>query len=114
MCSVVFTRSKHGNICSFYLIQGDGNLHLNITSNDYNPDLLSRIEPFIYEWVSKHNGSVSAEHGLGLKKRDVIGYSKSPSAIDCMNQLKELFDPNKILNPYKVLPSTTKLCKLFL
>lgn len=58
----------------------------------------------MYEWVSKHNGSVSAEHGLGFKKRDFISYSKSQEAVEMMKKMKKLFDPNGILNPYKVLP----------
>ena len=83
---------------------GDGNLHLNITSPEFSPELLAMIEPFVYEWVSDHHGSVSAEHGLGLKKRDFIHYSKSASSVQWMSRLKNLFDPNRILNPYKVFP----------
>lgn len=83
---------------------GDGNLHLNITSHEYNPILLNRIEPFVYDWVGQERGSVSAEHGLGLKKRDYMEYSKSPTAIHWMRRVKKLFDPNNILNPYKIFP----------
>jgi len=79
-------------------------LHLNITNEEYSSDFQEKLEPFIYEWVSEHKGSISAEHGLGLKKRDMIGYSKSMAAVNWMAHLKELFDPNHILNPYKVLP----------
>lgn len=81
-------------------------MHLNITSEEYSTDVLDKIEPFLYEWVSKHRGSISAEHGLGFKKRNMIGYSKSESTIHWMHHLKKLFDPNNILNPYKVLPDT--------
>lgn len=88
--------------CSNFL--GDGNLHLNITSREYDGELLNKIEPFVYDWVSRHRGSVSAEHGLGLKKRDYIGYSKSNVSIEWMRHIKRLFDPNNILNPYKVFP----------
>lgn len=90
--------------CCGYGHLGDGNLHLNVTSRQFSRPLLERIEPFIYEWVMAHGGSVSAEHGLGLKKRDFIGYSKSPSAIKWMKHIKGLFDPHQILNPYKVFP----------
>lgn len=86
---------------------GDGNLHLNITSQEFNRELLNNIEPFVYDWVSRHHGSVSAEHGLGLKKRDFIGYSKSIAAIQWMRNIKKLFDPNNILNPYKVFPENS-------
>ena len=56
-------------------------------------------------------GSVSAEHGLGLSKAGFIGMSKSPEMIAIMRQIKSIFDPKGILNPYKVLPpsdTTTK------
>ncbi|XP_076329152.1 D-2-hydroxyglutarate dehydrogenase, mitochondrial-like [Tachypleus tridentatus] len=92
--------------CVAYGHLGDGNLHLNITSKNYDPDILHEIEPFLYEWTAEHKGSISAEHGLGLKKRDFINYCKSPSAVAVMKQLKQLFDPNGILNPYKMLPAT--------
>ncbi|CAG7885262.1 unnamed protein product [Brassica rapa] len=56
---------------------GDGNLHLNISASEYN-DKASLIEPYVYEWTSKHRGSISAEHGLGVMKANEIFYSKSP------------------------------------
>jgi len=83
---------------------GDSNIHLNITTEQYDKVITEKIEPFVYEWVSKRNGSVSAEHGLGFKKRSFISYSKSAEAVSMMHKLKTLFDPNNILNPYKVLP----------
>ncbi|XP_057375855.1 D-2-hydroxyglutarate dehydrogenase, mitochondrial-like [Daphnia carinata] len=100
-------RIRLGNLpirCCGYGHLGDGNLHLNITSHEYNPILLNRIEPFVYDWVCQERGSVSAEHGLGLKKRDYMEYSKSPTAIHWMRRVKKLFDPNNILNPYKIFP----------
>nr|GMD58159.1 D-2-hydroxyglutarate dehydrogenase, mitochondrial isoform X1 [Ipomoea batatas] len=106
---------------------GDGNLHLNISAPQYDDNLLSQIEPFVYEWTSKHHGSISAEHGLGLMKANKIYYSKSPETfpeklgvqeeigrvtlsmyvlVQLMASIKRLLDPNGILNPYKVLPSS--------
>lgn len=90
--------------CCGYGHIGDGNLHLNITSKEFEKDLLNCIEPTIYEWTAKVNGSISAEHGLGFKKRNCIHYSKSLGAIGLMKQIKTLMDPKGILNPYKVLP----------
>ncbi|KAG7163479.1 D-2-hydroxyglutarate dehydrogenase, mitochondrial-like isoform X2 [Homarus americanus] len=90
--------------CCGYGHIGDGNLHLNITSKEFEKDLLNLIEPTIFEWTAKVNGSISAEHGVGFKKRNYIHYSKSSGAIALMKQLKALMDPNGILNPYKVLP----------
>lgn len=83
---------------------GDGNLHLNVTSPARDPALLAAIEPFVYEWTAGWRGSVSAEHGLGLKKRNYIYYSKPRAAVQLMGHIKTLLDPRGILNPYKTLP----------
>ncbi|KAL5713355.1 D-2-hydroxyglutarate dehydrogenase [Ranunculus cassubicifolius] len=83
---------------------GDANLHLNISTPTYEDSVLSKIEPFVYEWTSSHRGSISAEHGLGLMKANKIHYSKSPETVQLMVSIKKLLDPNCILNPYKVLP----------
>lgn len=85
---------------------GDGNLHLNISLPTYDDAVLAQIEPFVYEWTSKHRGSISAEHGLGLMKAEKIHYSKSSETVGVMASIKKLLDPKGILNPYKVLPSS--------
>lgn len=90
--------------CVGYGHLGDGNIHLNITSAKYDERVFELIEPFVYEWTRNENGSISAEHGLGLKKKNYIGFSKSEQSIQCMKQIKTLFDPNLILNPYKTIP----------
>ena len=83
---------------------GDGNLHLNVTVPEYNKEIHSLIEPYIYEYVAKVRGSISAEHGLGFMKNKYIHHSKTPEAVMLMKQIKKLMDPNGILNPYKTLP----------
>ncbi|EFJ45502.1 hypothetical protein VOLCADRAFT_63840 [Volvox carteri f. nagariensis] len=83
---------------------GDGNLHLNISAPRYDDALLSLIEPFVYEYVSRHNGSISAEHGIGLMKAQCLSYSKGAVAVELMRRIKEVVDPVGIMNPYKVLP----------
>ncbi|XP_050723158.1 D-2-hydroxyglutarate dehydrogenase, mitochondrial-like isoform X2 [Eriocheir sinensis] len=90
--------------CCGYGHIGDGNLHLNLITRKFDEDILKQIEPALYEWTSKVNGSISAEHGLGFLKRNSIHYSKSAGAVTLMKQMKKLLDPNGILNPYKVLP----------
>ncbi|XP_032235585.2 D-2-hydroxyglutarate dehydrogenase, mitochondrial isoform X2 [Nematostella vectensis] len=82
---------------------GDGNLHLNVTTPEHNKEVLNAIEPFVYEWTAKHHGSISAEHGLGLKKAPYIHMSKSAEAVQMMKRLKAMMDPNGILNPYKTV-----------
>ncbi|KAJ3378834.1 hypothetical protein HDU80_002673 [Chytriomyces hyalinus] len=73
---------------------GDGNLHLNITGAAWDKDVEDTVEPFVYD----------AEHGLGVMKAPYIGYSKSPEAIQAMREIKKIWDPQGILNPYKFLP----------
>ncbi|MBN3286470.1 D2HDH protein, partial [Polyodon spathula] len=83
---------------------GDGNLHLNITSPSHDPTLLAAIDLYGYEWTAYHHGSISAEHGLGLKKRNYIHFSKPAPTLRLMWQIKSLLDPRGILNPYKTMP----------
>lgn len=77
---------------------------MNVTSTKYDPKLFQLLEPFVYEWTKQNNGSVSAEHGLGLHKREYIYYSKSAELVETMKKIKHLMDPKSILNPYKTLP----------
>ena len=62
----------------------------------------SAIEEELYAFVSKHGGSISAEHGIGQLKRDKLHLSKSPVAIAYMKRLKSVWDEKWILNPGKV------------
>ncbi|CAB3989332.1 D-2-hydroxyglutarate dehydrogenase, mitochondrial [Paramuricea clavata] len=84
---------------------GDGNLHLNIVTEEHDPKVHQLLEPYIFEWVRDCEGSISAEHGIGFKKTKYLHYSKSMECINIMKDLKKMFDPNGILNPYKVLPN---------
>lgn len=90
--------------CIGYGHMGDGNLHLNLTSEKYDDELFNLLEPYVFEWTKENMGSVSAEHGLGLKKRDYIYYSKPRELVDVMKNMKLMLDPKMILNPYKTLP----------
>lgn len=83
----------------------DANLHLNIAAPSYNDKIRDRIEPYVYEVTSELRGSISAEHGLGVMKGSHMHYSKSPEMIAVFRNIKRLFDPNGIMNPYKFLPS---------
>ncbi|XP_064460545.1 D-2-hydroxyglutarate dehydrogenase, mitochondrial-like [Ornithodoros turicata] len=105
--AVGLIRSRVGDravrVCSFGHM-GDSNLHLNVTSRTFSAEILAQIEPFIYSWTSSLQGSISAEHGIGLLKRKYLQYSKTPAAIETMRLLKQSMDPKGILNPYKVIP----------
>ncbi len=54
--------------------------------------------------TASYNGSISAEHGIGVMKTHALHYSKDATSIELMKKIKHLFDPNGIMNPGKVLP----------
>ncbi|MET0408486.1 MAG: FAD-binding oxidoreductase [Hyphomicrobium sp.] len=87
---------------------GDGNLHYNVSQ----PESMDRAaylalwEPMsnaIFELVTELGGSISAEHGIGQMKRDVLKRYKSEVELDMMRAIKKALDPKGILNPGKVL-----------
>jgi len=53
--------------------------------------------------VQEFEGSVSAEHGIGLLKKDYLRYTRSAAEIELLRGLKQLFDPDGIMNPGKVI-----------
>jgi D-2-hydroxyglutarate dehydrogenase len=90
-------------VCGYGHI-GDSNLHLNVACPEFTQEIYQRIEPFVYEYTSELRGSISAEHGIGFLKPKYLKYSKQPEALALMQQVKQMMDPNGILNPYKTLP----------
>ncbi|MCJ1310520.1 hypothetical protein MMC25_004184 [Agyrium rufum] len=82
---------------------GDSNLHLNVPTRRFDREVENLLEPFVYEFVSKKKGSISAEHGLGIAKKPYISYSRSETMIRLMKQIKDLYDPKGIMNPYKYI-----------
>ncbi|MBF8669406.1 FAD-binding oxidoreductase [Pseudomonas putida] len=86
---------------------GDGNLHLNILKPEHmsKDDFFAscaKVNRWVFDIVKRYNGSISAEHGVGMTKRDYLGYSRSPEEIACMKAIKAVFDPNGIMNPGKI------------
>ncbi|HEU5018691.1 MAG TPA: FAD-binding oxidoreductase [Pseudolabrys sp.] len=87
---------------------GDGNLHYNVTQPEDadGKAFLARwdeVNAVVFAIVKKYGGSISAEHGVGVMKRDILPEYKDPVAIELMRGIKKLLDPNGILNPGKVL-----------
>ncbi len=80
---------------------GDGNLHIAIGAG--GPDDRHAVESCVYRPLAAIGGSVSAEHGIGLEKLPWLSISRDSTEIDLMQQIKDLLDPNRILNPGKVL-----------
>jgi D-lactate dehydrogenase (cytochrome) len=87
---------------------GDGNIHYNVSQpvGAYTAGFLARWNEFndvVHGIVLKHGGSISAEHGIGVLKRDELPHVKDPVSMEMMRALKTQFDPLNILNPGKVL-----------
>jgi FAD/FMN-containing dehydrogenase len=81
---------------------GDGNLHLIPGVGDGGSKARHDVEEIVYGALRKRGGSVSAEHGIGLEKRDYLSYSRNADEIALMRTLKKAFDPRNILNPGKI------------
>jgi FAD/FMN-containing dehydrogenase len=87
---------------------GDGNIHYNVIQPaDADKDAFLKrweeVNAVVFAVVKEHGGSISAEHGVGVMKRDLLPSVKDPVALDLMRSLKHLLDPKGILNPGKVL-----------
>jgi FAD/FMN-containing dehydrogenase len=87
---------------------GDGNIHYNLTQPEGadTAAFLKRwdeVNEVVFAIVGKYHGSISAEHGIGIIKRDHLPKVKDPVAYDLMKTLKKTLDPKGILNPGKVL-----------
>ena len=82
---------------------GDGNLHLMITVRDASAESRREVERLVYAPLAEIGGSISAEHGIGLEKRDYLSLSRSETEIATMHLLKQALDPRGLLNPGKVL-----------
>jgi FAD/FMN-containing dehydrogenase len=87
---------------------GDGNLHFNFQApKDGNPEAFlarwSLVQEKVHDMVHAFGGSISAEHGIGVQKREALVRYKSAEEIAVMRALKQTFDPNGILNPGKLL-----------
>ncbi len=86
---------------------GDGNLHLNIlrpagmTKESFVIEC-QKVDHKIFACIQKYEGSISAEHGVGLTKKPFLNYSRSKDEIEIFKSIKRVFDPNGIINPGKV------------
>ena len=80
----------------------DGNLHVVAGVGSEDKESIKKMESCIYEPLKPIKGAISAEHGIGLEKKDYLSISRSEIEINIMKSLKETLDPNGILNPGKV------------
>jgi len=94
-------------VCAFGHF-GDGNIHFNLSQppamdkNDFL-DEWAQFNRIVHDIVDGMNGSIAAEHGIGLIKRDELAHYKDPVALDLMRAIKHTLDPHNLLNPGKVV-----------
>jgi len=87
---------------------GDGNLHYNLSRPvcGENDEFIARsgeVNRIVYDRVAERGGSISAEHGIGQLKRELLPDYKSAVEIDLMRRIKQAFDPRGLMNPGKVI-----------
>ena len=88
---------------------GDGNLHYNVQAPEgadgqaFLRDWEERVNTLVFDQVLRHQGSISAEHGVGEMKVHKLVKYKDPTALAMMRAIKQVLDPHNLLNPGKVL-----------
>src|SRR3990167_689217 len=88
---------------------GDGNLHYNVQAPEgtdaaqFLKEREAAVNRLVYDAVSAHDGSISAEHGIGELKRDELARRKSPVALSMMRAIKAALDPQNLMNPERLL-----------
>ncbi len=94
---------------------GDGNLHVNLLSNEDSADPAVRKKMWAAaEQVFAHcvslGGTLSGEHGIGLTKRDYVPMEQSEQLLEWQRKWKSMWDPRGLLNPGKVIPDRKTVC----
>lgn len=105
--TIIMRELPGSRICGFGHM-GDGNIHYNISvpvGGDSEKHLSNRlrINGLIHELVLSLNGSISAEHGIGKLKKEMMAATKDPVELNLMKVLKQAVDPQGIMNPGKLL-----------
>ncbi|CAO3593501.1 unnamed protein product [Absidia cylindrospora] len=95
--------SRYSNIIGFGHV-GDGNLHIMANMEGFDQHGQEEFDEFVFNWAIEHQGSISAEHGIGIHKIDYMTRCKNPVQLALMRKIKTAFDKNGIMNPYKVIP----------
>ena len=100
---------KHGVLIPNFGHAGDGNLHATpikppeMSLDTWN-EILPKLLTDLYITTEKFGGTISGEHGIGLKRKKFMPLVMQPELITLMKRLKAMFDPNDILNPGKIFP----------
>jgi glycolate oxidase len=98
---------RHGLLIAAYGHAGDGNLHVNILSDEdaADPGVRRRIDNAIddvFREALALGGTLSGEHGIGIAKSRYMSWEQSPHLIELQKSLKRIFDPEGLMNPGKI------------
>ena len=104
-CKRLFESHWPGHRSFFFGHIGDSNLHVTLDRNSTPRAASETVDEVLYSLVERYRGSVSAEHGIGLLKRDFLRCSRTEAELRTMWVIKKALDPRAILNPGKVLPA---------
>jgi FAD/FMN-containing dehydrogenase len=100
--AAIHERFADANVVGFGHL-GDNNVHISVSMADRASRQVHDVEEIVYGCLAAYDGAVSAEHGIGLTKREWLPVSRTPAEIDLMLKLKSTLDPKNILNPGKVV-----------
>ena len=103
-CKGTFSSLAPNHRSFFFGHLGDSNLHVTVDEDSVPGVPRAAVENALYALIARYRGSISAEHGIGLLKREYLHLSRSPSELRAMWAIKKALDPKGILNPGKVLP----------
>jgi FAD/FMN-containing dehydrogenase len=86
---------------------GDGNLHLSVLKPadmemQAFMEKCQTVNELLFRTLQKHEGSISAEHGVGLIKKPYLHYTRDAAEINYLRAMKRVFDPNNVMNPGKI------------
>lgn len=102
-CRRTFESHWPGHRTFFFGHIADSNLHITVDRNSLPGASDEALDRALYGLVQNYAGSISAEHGIGLLKRDYLHYSRTEAELATMRAIKKALDPRGILNPGKVL-----------
>jgi FAD/FMN-containing dehydrogenase len=96
---------KHNTFVANFGHAGDGNIHVNFVIDRENPDEIARARECVKETFQlsvELGGTISGEHGIGYVKAPYMDYAIDKPTLEIMKGIKQVFDPNGILNPGKM------------
>ena len=88
---------------------GDGNFHMLLLTDPDKPDEMTRAHDFaarLARRAIRMDGTCTGEHGVGLGKQDYLTQEHGDAAMDVMRAIKKALDPENIMNPGKIFPTT--------